>query len=185
MWGFLRRSLCDRIDFNGFCQPKRGVSYSTMLTFRPRDSNRIRAVCLWLTACATNVTARRPETTLARKARRWITKHNETPSKSDSVWSTVNLQRFSPLFVVHPPVSTSRHQVPSGYSQNAQGAALNAAASLCRYVDGDIVAEVPLICERSLALMRLGCQYRWFMSCYVAVCFIGWFFSPRWSLRGS
>lgn len=45
-------------------------------------------------------------------------------------------------------------EVPSGYSQNAQGAALNAAASLCRYVDGDIVAEVPLICERSLALMQ-------------------------------
>lgn len=45
-------------------------------------------------------------------------------------------------------------EVPSGYSQNAQGAALNAAASLCRYVDGDIVAEVPFICERSLALMQ-------------------------------
>ena len=61
---------------------------------------------------------------------------------------------FLPTVVYHPPVSTGRCcQVPSGYSQNAQGAALNAAASLCRYVDGDIVAEVPLICERSLALM--------------------------------
>ena len=48
-------------------------------------------------------------------------------------------------------------QVPSAYSQNPQLPALDAAATLCRHVDGDLVAEVPFICERSLALMPLRC----------------------------
>lgn len=41
---------------------------------------------------------------------------------------------------------------------HTQGAALDAAAALCRYVDGDLVAEVPFLCERSLALMLLDCR---------------------------
>lgn len=37
-----------------------------------------------------------------------------------------------------------------------QGAALEAVASLCRRVEGDIVSEVPQLCDRALALLWLG-----------------------------
>ena len=51
---------------------------------------------------------------------------------------------------------TSICEVPGAL--HTQGAALDAAAALCRYVDGDLVTEVPLLCERSLALMLLDCN---------------------------
>lgn len=41
-------------------------------------------------------------------------------------------------------------------SSRTQGIALDAAANLCRHLDGDIVGDLPFICERSLALLQLG-----------------------------
>ena len=40
--------------------------------------------------------------------------------------------------------------------QQTQGAALEAVASLCRRVEGDIVTDLPLLCDRALALLWLG-----------------------------
>ncbi|CAK9092596.1 unnamed protein product [Durusdinium trenchii] len=39
-------------------------------------------------------------------------------------------------------------------SSRTQGIALDAAANLCRHLDGDIVGDLPFICERSLALLQ-------------------------------
>ncbi|CAJ1371480.1 unnamed protein product [Effrenium voratum] len=41
-------------------------------------------------------------------------------------------------------------------SQRTKGAALDAAANLCRHAEGDIAAEVAMLCERSLAMFSCG-----------------------------
>ena len=164
VWISLRESLWDRIDFNGASVNHSDVSFT---------------VTCWLLAKGTPLESEHfacgPQRAqnlsqpggLKKLWEDWQENQGDEWGNTTTrkVWFC-DLYRFFPhsLWFIIPqssPVDAVRCRVAT--RRMPKGRRWMRLPRCGRYVDGDIVAEVPFICERCLALMRLGCQ--WFCPC--------------------